>query len=171
MEYSKLLTWENIDVADGRRNLGGEMPVAVYRLMQYSILDELSERYSVEEARNIIRDSGRRAGLIFCDQLIDKSLQLNEFISELQRLLKEFKIGVLRVEKSDLAAGKYTVTVAEDLDCSGLPLLGDTVCHYDEGFIAGILEAYTGTKFSVVEIDCWATGDRVCRFRAEALAT
>ncbi|MCK5055523.1 MAG: 4-vinyl reductase, partial [Candidatus Aminicenantes bacterium] len=28
----------------------------------------------------------------------------------------------------------------------------------------GILEAYTGKAFRVKEIDCWASGDRVCRF-------
>ena len=169
MEYLNLLNWENIDVSEGRRNLGEEMPVAVYRLMQYAIHDELAERYSLQEAQNIIRNSGRRVGILFCNRLINQALPLNEFISELQRLLKEFKIGVLRVEQSDPANGKFVLTVAEDLDCSGLPLLNETVCHYDEGFIAGILEEYTGKKFQVIEIDCWATGDRVCRFKAEAI--
>ena len=169
MEFLNLLTWDNIDVSEGRKNLGGDMPVAVYRLMQYAIHDELAERYSLETAQSIIRDSGRRVGIVFCDQLIDKSLELNEFVSEVQRLLKEFKIGVLRIEESDPQNGKFTLTVAEDLDCSGLPLLDETVCHYDEGFISGLLEAYTGNKFSVIEIDCWATGDRVCRFTAEAI--
>jgi len=169
MEFLNLLSWDNIDVSEGRKNLGEDMPVAVYRLMQYAIHDELAERYSLEEAQDIMRASGRRVGMVFCNKLIDKSLELNEFVSELQRLLKEFKIGVLRVEKSDPENGKFTLTVAEDLDCSGLPLLNETVCHYDEGFISGILEAYTGSKFNVVEIDCWATGDRVCRFNAEAI--
>ena len=59
------------------------------------------------------------------------------------------------------------LTVSEDADCSGLPLLGETVCNYDEGFIGGILSAYTGKEYTATEIDCWATGDRVCRFRAE----
>jgi len=169
MEFLKLLTWENIDVSEGRRNLGGEIPVSVYRLMQYAIHDELSERYSPEVAQSIIRDSGHRVGIVFFNQLLDKSLHLNEFISELQRLLKEFKIGVLRIEQSDPEHGKFTLTIAEDLDCSGLPLLNETICHYDEGFISGILEAYTGSKFHVVEIDCWAIGERVCRFTAEVI--
>ena len=34
-------------------------------------------------------------------------------------------------------------------------------------FIAGILSSYTGKEYSAVEVDCWATGDRVCRFRVE----
>jgi predicted hydrocarbon binding protein len=59
------------------------------------------------------------------------------------------------------------VTVSEDLDCSGLPLLDHEICVYDEGFLAGILERYTGQHFRVKEVDCWCTGDRTCRFVAE----
>ena len=41
------------------------------------------------------------------------------------------------------------MTVSEDLDCSGLPELGYGVCVYDEGFISGILESFTGRPFDV----------------------
>jgi predicted hydrocarbon binding protein len=61
------------------------------------------------------------------------------------------------------------LTVAEDLDCSGLPCTNEVVCQYDEGFIAGVLEAYTGQAFNAKEIDCWASGDRVCRFDVRAI--
>lgn len=47
-----------------------------------------------------------------------------------------------------------------------LPVLGETVCNYDEGFIAGVLSTYSGKMYTAVEVDCWATGDRVCRFHA-----
>ncbi|MFV0314438.1 MAG: V4R domain-containing protein, partial [Anaerotignum sp.] len=43
---------------------------------------------------------------------------------------------------------------------------GETVCNYDEGFLAGILKEYTKKEYVVTEIDCWATGSRVCRFSA-----
>jgi predicted hydrocarbon binding protein len=74
------------------------------------------------------------------------------------------KIGILRVEKADLERMEFVLTVDEDLDCSGLPFEGETVCDYDEGFIAGVLDTYTGKKFDVKEIDCWASGGRTCRF-------
>jgi hypothetical protein len=45
-------------------------------------------------------------------------------------------------------------------------MLNETVCVYDEGCVADIFEAYTGNPFHVEEIDCWFTGDRVCRFEA-----
>ena len=68
------------------------------------------------------------------------------------------------MEKADLERLEMTLTVAEDLDCSGLPFTDEVVCQYDEGFIAGVLEAYTGKVFHVKEVDCWASGGRVCRF-------
>ena len=80
--------------------------------------------------------------------------------------MEKLKIGVLRIEEVDEASGRIMLTVAEDADCSGLPVLGETVCNYDEGFIAGILSLYSGKEYTAIEIDCWATGDRVCRFRA-----
>ena len=92
---------------------------------------------------------------------------LNQFISELQAKLQELKIGVLRIESVDEETGRIILTVSEDADCSGLPVLGETVCNYDEGFLSGILSVYTRKPYSAIEIDCWATGDRVCRFRAE----
>jgi predicted hydrocarbon binding protein len=30
---------------------------------------------------------------------------------------------------------------------------------------------YTGNKYEVRETDCWATGDRVCRFKAAPVAS
>ncbi|MCC8180922.1 MAG: 4-vinyl reductase, partial [Planctomycetes bacterium] len=46
----------------------------------------------------------------------------------------------------------------------------EQICVYDEGFIKGILDSYTGMDFSVREIDCWCSGERTCRFEAK-LAT
>jgi len=63
----------------------------------------------------------------------------------------------------------FILTVDEDLDCSGLPLMDEVVCTYDEGFIAGIFESYTGKRFEVKEIDCWCTGERTCRFEAKLI--
>ena len=95
---------------------------------------------------------------------------VNEFVVELQELLKKLKIGILRIEEADLEKMTFRLTVAEDLDCSGLPASDETICTYDEGFLSGLLSEYTGKSFSAKEIDCWCSGDRVCRFEAEAVA-
>jgi len=51
-----------------------------------------------------------------------------------------------------------------------LPASDETICTYDEGFISGLLSEYTGKKFSAKEVDCWCSGDRVCRFEAKSVA-
>ena len=164
--HLKLLNWQNITSMDGRENLGVEMPVMVYRLMQYGIFDELSDLYSPETAKDIIRGAGWRVGMAVGENALDKTQEFSVFVGQLQKLLKDLKIGVLKIEDIDEETNEFILTVAEDLDCSGLPLLDETICYYDEGFIAGVLEFYTGEKYVVREVDCWASGDRVCRFKA-----
>jgi len=101
--------------------------------------------------------------------VLTKQGNFNDFIAELQRVLKELKIGILRVEKSNMEKLSFTLTVAEDLDCSGIPVCDEQICTYDEGFIAGILHEYTGKNFHVKEVDCWGSGDRVCRFEVNLI--
>jgi predicted hydrocarbon binding protein len=157
--------WKDLgDIEKGRPNLGAQAPVLAYRLLQYTLRDVLASEFGADTASRILVKAGRLAGKEFCENMLDRKLGFNEFVSQLQRILKEQAIGILRVEYADIDTMRFTLTVAEDLDCSGLPCTDDVVCQYDEGFIAGILDAYTGKTFMAKEIDCWASGDRVCRF-------
>lgn len=165
-EKSKAFTWENLgDIKFGRGDLGEEMPVMVYRLMQYTLLDVLSREFGLGKANNYFWAAGHLAGIEFAKNVLNLHLDFNSFVSHLQETLKTLKIGILRMEFFNPENGEIVLTVGEDLDCSGLPVTNETVCVYDEGFISGILETYTHKKYDVKEIDCWANGDRVCRFR------
>lgn len=157
--------WKDLgDIEQGRPNLGLVMPVWVYRLFQYTLRDVLLTEMGKEKANDIIVKAGKVAGIEFCKNLLDMQLGFNEFVAQLQRILKEQSIGILRIEKADMENMRFNLTVAEDLDCSGLPFSDEVVCQYDEGFIAGIFETYTEKPFVAKEVDCWASGDRVCRF-------
>jgi len=158
-------SWSQLgDIKTGRPNLGLKVPVMVYRLLQYTFRDVMIEEMGAEKTDELIVKAGKLAGRQFCENVLECNVGFNEFISQLQRVLKEQSIGILRIEKADMEQMKFVITVAEDLDCSGLPPTDETVCKYDEGFIAGIMEAYTGKPFLAEEIDCWASGERVCRF-------
>jgi len=162
-------SWKDLgDLEAGRPNLGNLMNVAVYRLMQYTLRDVLTRHLSVEKAAELLREAGKLAGTEFCINLLDSSLPFNGFIAQLQEKLLSLKIGVLRVEKTDFENMEFILTVAEDLDCSGLPFADETVCEYDEGFLTGVFEVYTGREFDAREIDCWASGERTCRFKVTA---
>lgn len=161
------LKWKDLgDIETGRPNLGPRVPVLVYRLLQYTWREVMITELGVEKTNDLIFKAGKLAGSQFCENMLDRTLDFNGFIAQLQQVLREQAIGLLRIETADMENLRFTLTVAEDLDCSGLPFADDLVCQYDEGFIAGILQAYTGKAFQVKEIDCWASGDRVCRFAA-----
>ncbi len=157
--------WKDLgDMTAARPNLGTVTNILVYRLMQYTLRNVLAERYGADAAGEIIREAGQLAGEEFCRNMLDTGLAFNPFVALLQERLKSLGIGILRVEKADPVAMEFVLTVSEDLDCSGLPVSGETVCEYDEGFIAGIFNVYTGQPFTAREVDCWATGERTCRF-------
>ena len=145
-----MFDWNMIgDIVEGRPNLGTTMDVSVYRLMQFTLRDVLIKRFDAETADKIFYDAGQHAGKVFCRELINKENNFNDFVVELQDRLKELKIGILRIEEANLDTLDFTLTVSEDLDCSGLPVCEETICTYDEGFINGILGEYTGKNFDV----------------------
>ena len=161
-------SWADLtNVKEGRGSLGEEMPVLVYRLMQYTMLDVLTKEFGREKANYFIKEAGYLAGTEFSRNALNLKVDFDTFIANLQKALVDLKIGILRIESVSEDAGEIVLTVAEDLDCSGLPITGESVCDYDEGFISAILKMYTGKTYQVREIDCWASGDRVCRFRCK----
>jgi uncharacterized protein len=166
-----LFEWTMLGKIDeGRPNLGFSTDVSVYRLMQFTLRDVLIKDYGVEAADRIFYRAGDTAGRHFYKNLITKRESFSEFVAELQDIFKQMKIGILRVEKGDVENLTFTLTVAEDLDCSGLPMCNEQICTYDEGFINGLLSAHTGKEFSVKEVDCWCSGDRVCRFEVRLIS-
>ncbi len=157
--------WSQLgDISLGRPNLGMTTRVEMYRLMQYSMRGILTEEFGDETARKLFSEAGKISGKAFCNELMDRNLPLNEFIAQLHQKLLDYALGIMRVEKMDSSRLSLVLTISEDLDCSGLPITDFTVCDFDEGFLEGIFEEYTGNKYRVQEIDCWCTGDRTCRF-------
>ncbi len=161
-------SWSNLgNIREGRGELGESMPVLVYRLLEYSMNDILVKEGGQDYSNEIFRKAGYLAGSEFAKNALDITLNFNEFVASLQKSLTDLKIGILRFECFDEETGEFTLTVAEDLDCSGLPPTDEVVCTYDEGFLSGVLETYSGKKYVVREVDCWANGDRVCRFNGK----
>ncbi|HCD43087.1 MAG TPA: 4-vinyl reductase, partial [Lachnoclostridium sp.] len=114
-------TWEclgNID--EGRKHLGSDVPVLVYRLLQYTLKDVLAREYDEETASRLYWTAGHLAGKELAKNVLDLSGDFDFFIANLTNKLKELKIGILRLERVDMDLLSFTLTVSEDLDCSGL---------------------------------------------------
>jgi len=163
-------TWEGLgNIKEGRGDLGEEMPVLVYRLLLFTMMEVLTKDFGREKANDYMREAGHLAGTEFARYSLDLTAPFDKFAASMQKALQELKIGILRIESVTENTEEIVLTIAQDLDCSGLPIVNEIVCNYDEGFIAGILELYTKKPYSVREIDCWASGDRVCRFKCNCI--
>lgn len=163
-------SWDLIgDLANGRPNLGNQTRIEVYRLMQFTFRDVIEQHVGTDKTEQIFLEAGKLAGKEFFTHMLPPAADMNEFIRQLQGTLRELGMGILRVEKADMENNEFILTISEDLDCSGLPELDFEICTYDEGFIGALLEGFVGVPFHVKEIDCWCTGDRTCRFRAQAV--
>jgi predicted hydrocarbon binding protein len=164
-------SWDLLgDIESGWPHLGNTTRLEAYRLMQFCFRDVIEQRCGTEAADEVFFEVGKLAGFQFAAHLLSAPADLGDFVAELQRVLRKMGIGILRVEKADLEMDEFVITVSEDLDCSGLPDIDETICVYDEGFIAALLESHTGHRYAVKEVDCWCTGDRTCRFSAVAAA-
>ncbi len=162
-------SWDLIgDIDLGRPNLGPTTRIEVYRLMQFVFRDVRESDYGTAQTDSLVHEAGKLAGTSFYNKFCSEITDLNDFVRTLQEILRDLGIGIMRVESADEENGSFVITMSEDLDCSGLPELDYEVCVYDEGFIAGLMESFTGKKFKVREVDCWCTGDRTCRFTAQA---
>lgn len=161
-------SWKDIgDISEGRPNLGMNTRVEIYRLMQYTMRAVLDKELGEEMARDFFVKAGKLAGAEFCLNIMDCKLDVNEFIAQLHAKFLDFNVGLLRIERFDKEKMEITLTISEDLDCSGLPIGGGTVCDYDEGFLEGVFEVYMNRNFKAKEVDCWATGERTCRFEVK----
>ncbi|MDL2285692.1 4-vinyl reductase [Desulfovibrio sp. OttesenSCG-928-F07] len=162
-------SWENTIGANmqvARPSLGPALRIEMYRLMQFGLRDVLEQHYGTEASDKLFREAGQLAGKSFYNKFCLGAKDLNSLVRLLDERFREFGVGILRMEQVDLENLTFTMTIDEDLDCSGLPDVADVICVYDEGFLQGILEAFTGKKFAVREVDCWCKGARTCRFEA-----
>ncbi len=173
MESSKrryAFSWDLIgNINLGRPNLGHTARLEVYRLMQFCFRDVMERDLGTEKTDRLFYEAGKLAGVQFYQHVLGPVTGLDNFVKQLQSTLKELGIGIFRVERADPEKGSFVFTVSEDLDCSGLPELDYEICVYDEGFIAGLMESFTGARFKVKEVDCWCTGDRTCRFAVDVI--
>ena len=162
-------SWDNTvgsDMGLARPSLGPKTSVEAYRMFQFTLRDLLEQNYGADVTDDLFRQAGVMAGREFFKRFCNEAADLASLSNILRNTFINLGIGILRVEKADAQKMEFTFNVDEDLDCSGMPDTSEVICVYDEGFIKGILEEFSGKKFTVREVDCWCSGSRPCRFDA-----
>lgn len=156
---------KSFEIAEPERpNLGNQIPVVTYRMLHSAMRTVLNGHFDPRTVKKLLHEAGEIAGQELCRTSLDIHQDFYHFLSQLQHLLVELKIGILRIEKSDLEKLHFQFVIAEDVDCSRYPDPDLLYCDYEEGFITGILTAYTNKPFRVKKIDCWTARNHVCRY-------
>ena len=137
---------------EGHDTCGAEMSVFAYRLMLYTMIDVFSREFGKEKANQLLRSAGILAGIAFARSSLALGADFKTFLTSLRSVIADLKVGTLRIDSFNPDTGSLVVTTEEDRGSNGPPIPHEKVHIYDEGFIAGILEAYTGEKYSILGV-------------------
>ena len=127
-----------------------KMPVFAYRLMLYTMIDVFRREFGEEKANKLLRSAGILAGIAFARSYLALDADFKTFLISLRSVIADLKVGTLRIDSFNPDTGNLVVTAEEDPGSSGWPIPHEKVHIYVEGFIAGILEEYTGENYSIL---------------------
>ncbi|MHB0911973.1 MAG: ATP-binding protein [Armatimonadota bacterium] len=140
LDASQVLTCE-------RPTLGGTLPVQLYRSVNLlAIREALGAKMSAAVLRAAGRSAAKKLGIAGSAQLT--------------QALEDFAIGRARVEhESD---SRVILSMTECATCAGIPNIGEAVCHFETGIIAGALDGRFGRPVKVQETKCFGLGNDIC---------
>ena len=75
----------------------------------------------------------------------------------------------MHLEDYDPYTGDIILTISQDLESSGMSLADEKTYVYNEGFIAGILDKYTGKHYNVRKTE-YSETKCLCRFGGAVMA-
>lgn len=134
-----------------RPDLGQNIDLVYMRLLRVALRDTFGSKLS----NSILYESGKNLAL--------HNIKVST-VDELLGYLKKLMIGITKV--ISISDNKIVLEEDECAVCSGMPNIGEPLCSFESGFIAGGLTSILKKEVSVVETACWGLGDNVCRFEA-----
>lgn len=152
--------------AKGRPTLGEKAPVAMFRALRLiGVMEGLDS--TIGDASTLVYTSGKGLGLQLGNSILSKTgKNLDNYAKEVANAVRDLGVGILSITKLDLPGSFIRLQVEECITCAGMPNIGKKVCHFEAGFVSGVLEAFIGKAVNVKETKCWGMGDKVCEFEA-----
>lgn len=149
-----------------RNQLGDSIKIDMFRVVRGALVNLISMQIGDNViASNAMYMTGKAMGLEMGEAFFSEIKDLNEYVEKVGAALKDFKVGLLRiVDNSNLDKGKLTVAVDECVSCSGTPNIGEPICHFEGGLVAGLLKYFLKKEVDAVETKCWGKGDETCEF-------
>ncbi|WP_457639292.1 V4R domain-containing protein [Persephonella sp.] len=141
-----------------REKLGTEIPLLLFRALRHYTHFYASDLLGEKGANILLFNAGKTLG-----EDIGKSIHdddLNQYLKNVAEFVEKEKIGILKlVELSD---SKMVAQLDECITCSGMDNIGKRICHFEVGFVAGLVEHFLGKKVIARETKCNANGEGVC---------
>jgi predicted hydrocarbon binding protein len=132
-----------------RPQMGGNIPVALFRLVRLVVMEDLLGRAAGGPAYFAGKQLGLNLGLKDMDAFLE--------------LCKTLNVGIIEV--SEPGNEVLHVDVHECVTCSGLTPVGRPLCSFEGGLIAGVLESIKGGRVRAREVTCiGGLGDKTCGF-------
>ena len=144
---------ERVDVGNAlsilRPTLGDQAGIGLYRLLRLVALEDIIGRGAAGTAYIAGKKLGNSLGLTSLDDFLE--------------LCTALKIGVIKVPR--LTESSAHVDVYECVTCAGMKPVGRTLCSFEGGLIAGVVESVTKKRARAREITCiGGLGHDTCGF-------
>ena len=121
-----------------RPTLGDDAGVALYRLLRLVALEDIIGRGAGATAYVAGKKLGQNLGLT----------KLEDFLA----LCSAISLGIVKVPV--MTASRIYVDVFECVTCSGMAPVGRTLCQFEAGIVAGVVQSITGKQTKAKEITC-----------------
>lgn len=133
---------KRIDIANAlsivRPQLGDRAGVALYRLLRLVALEDIIGRGAGATAYVAGKKLGQNLGIT----------KLEDFLA----LCTSISLGVVKVPV--MTSTRIYVDVYECVTCSGMATVGRTLCQFEAGLVAGVVQAITGKQTKAKEMTC-----------------
>jgi predicted hydrocarbon binding protein len=133
---------KRVDIANAlsiiRPQLGDRAGVALYRLLRLVALEDIIGRGAGATAYVAGKKLGQNLGIT----------KLEDFLA----LCQAISIGVVQVPV--ITASRIYVDVYECVTCAGMQPVGRTLCQFEAGLVAGVIQVITGKVTKAKEMTC-----------------
>ncbi|MGN6106748.1 MAG: V4R domain-containing protein [Kofleriaceae bacterium] len=121
-----------------RPKLGDRAGVALYRLLRLVALEDIIGRGAGATAYVAGKKLGQNLGIT----------KLEDFLE----LCSAISLGIIQVPV--LTSSRIYVDVYECVTCSGMAPVGRTLCQFEAGLVAGVVQAVVGKPTKAKEMTC-----------------
>ncbi len=141
-----------------RPTLGEDIPVVIFRAFRIFSGEYVKDIVGKRGASVLFQNAGRELGKEIGASIGKKSVE--SYLDDVVRFVKDTRIGILI--PVEVGKERSVLRLDECITCSGMPNIGERICHFEVGFVAGVFEHILGRKVKAFETKCNANGEGTC---------